>query len=145
MNLAEHDSILPAALIQAYRRTQYRVKQGPGFSLAVDRHSPELAALLQERGAQSAVFITAWNPYGAALPVEENEARQARLLGDLQARGLRAIPGRGCDPSGAWTGEDSLLVPGVNLYTACELGRRHEQNAVLWSGADAIPRLLLLR
>lgn len=145
MNVAEHDSVLPPALIQAYRQAQYRVHQGAGFTLAVNDHSPGLAALLHGRGAESAVFITAWNPLGAALRAEENESRQRRLRGDLQARGLRVVPGRGCDENGTWEGEDSLLVLAVNRYTACALGRRHEQNAVLWSGADAIPRLLLLR
>lgn len=145
MNVAEHDSVLPRDLIQAYRQARYRVHQGAGFTLAVNQYSAELAALLHGRGAESAVFITAWNPLGVALRAEENESRQLRLCEDLQARGLRAVPARGCDANGAWEGEDSLLVPGVSRFTTCELGRLHEQNAVLWSGADAIPRLLLLR
>lgn len=145
MNVAEHDSILPPALIQAYRCARYQVQDGAGFVIAVDAPSPALAALLSARGAASALFITAWNPRGVALDAEENRVRQQRLRRDLQARGLLAIAGHGSDASGNWDGEDSLLVLAVNLYTACELGRRHEQNAVLWSGADAIPRLLLLR
>jgi hypothetical protein len=56
-----------------------------------------------------------------------------------------AIPGIGVHPTGEWRGEPSYLVPGLSRAAAEELGSRFEQNALIWSGADAVPELLLLR
>jgi hypothetical protein len=56
-----------------------------------------------------------------------------------------AIPGIGVHPTGEWRGEPSYLVPGLSREAAEELGRQFEQNALIWSGADAVPELLLLR
>ena len=145
MDVPEHDSVLAAGLIAAYRNARYRVDATPPFELAVDVHSAPLAALIQAQGVAGSAFITAWNPLGVELARGENEARQRRLEVALLARGLRSIDGFGADPGDAWSGEPSRLVLGVNRYTACDLGHRHEQNAVLWMDADAIPRLLLLR
>ncbi len=56
------------------------------------------------------------------------------------------MPGVGSDPGSAWQDEEaSVLVLGLDRIAACEWGRRYEQNAVLWAGINAIPRLLLLR
>jgi hypothetical protein len=35
-------------------------------------------------------------------------------------------------------------VLGLALEAAKSLGRRHEQNAVVWSGPDAVPQLVML-
>ncbi|MGQ0529901.1 MAG: DUF3293 domain-containing protein [Panacagrimonas sp.] len=145
MDVAEHASVLPPQLIAAYRRARYRIAATPAFELGLDLRSPELANLMRAQALWGAAFITAWNPLGARLSLLENRLRQQRLLADLQAGGLRPIEGCGLDADGAWGGEDSLLVLGLTRDRACALGRRHEQNAILWADADAIPRLLLLR
>jgi hypothetical protein len=62
----------------------------------------------------------------------------------LNRLGVRFIDGIGQHPSTAW-GEPSFLVLGVSLETARELGVRHEQNAIIWVGSDAVPQLVLLR
>ncbi len=51
----------------------------------------------------------------------------------------------GQHPSNSWAGEESFLVFGVSLEAAKALGRRFEQNAIVWSAADAVPQLILLR
>lgn len=51
----------------------------------------------------------------------------------------------GQHPSNAWAGEESFLCFGISLEAAKALGRRFEQNAIVWSAADAIPQLILLR
>lgn len=145
MNVAEHESVLPSGLIAAYRAARYQVGQAPAFVLAVDVFSPELAAWMRERACAHAAFITAWNPLGVELSRAQNQARQRRLIDELRGRGLSWIEGHGADPLAGWSDEESLLVLGADRATACDLGRRHEQNAVLWMAADAIPRLLLLR
>ena len=49
------------------------------------------------------------------------------------------------DPTGAWPEEKSFLALGVGEDTARKLGNRLHQDAVVWAGLDAVPRLLLLR
>lgn len=48
------------------------------------------------------VVISAWNPLGMRLPQPVNRARDALLMGELQARGLSARRARGRSPDGAW-------------------------------------------
>lgn len=145
MDVDEHDTVLPAWLVTAYRATRYAVHAQPAFALQIDVPSPELDALMDRGGHESAAYITAWNPLGVDLPQAESAARQACLMHELNARGRRWVEGFGAHPYDHGQGEPSLLVLGVNRVTACDLGRRHGQNALLWVGADAVPHLLLLR
>ena len=45
---------------------------------------------------------------------------------------------------GEWESEDSFLVLGISLEGAQELGAAYGQNAIVWCGEDAIPKLVLL-
>ena len=89
--------------------------------------------------------MTAWNPFSRPLDAEDNAARHAELVDALVARGLAFEPGIGRHPTNGWPGEDSVLVYGLPLDEARALGERFGQNAIVWSGADAVPRLVLLR
>lgn len=145
MDVCEHDSVLPRWLIEAYRATRYRVLAPPSFDLRVNSPSDALARRMRETDATGAVYITAWNPLGVEVDLAQNQRRQDLLLRDLAARGRRWLEAFGAHAEDPSLGEPSVLALGVNRVTACELGRRHEQNAVLWMGEDAVPRLLLLR
>lgn len=63
------------------------------------------------------------------LPEEENLERQWRLSRDIRVRGLGYIP-----IVGRWEGvhERSLFVPNMAREDALELGRKYEQDAVIW-------------
>ncbi|TDU25728.1 uncharacterized protein DUF3293 [Panacagrimonas perspica] len=146
MDVPEHLSALDPGLVAAYRATHYRVDLAPPFTMKVDVHGPGLGRLMQAGGHTGAMFITAWNPLGESLSRDRNEQRQQRLIDELRAAGLAWVPGVGSDPSGAWPDEEvSVLVPDVDRAAACDWGRRHGQNAVLWADTDAVPKLLLLR
>jgi hypothetical protein len=43
------------------------------------------------------------------------------------------------------SGEASYLIFGLTLEAAKALRTRLEQNAIVWTGADAVPQLILLR
>lgn len=144
MDVPEHASELPSGLIAAYRATRFRVDGVPPFDLRVDVPSPELAEFLRGGGHRGAVFITACNPFGKRLRDGENARRHEVLLEELGADGWTWRPGAG-EATGDWTEEASVLVPGIDRVAACAWGRRHQQNAVVWAGSDAVPRLLLLR
>jgi len=137
--------MLDAALVQAYRETEYHVCSVPAFVLHVDRESDALRALLAEHRVQGCAFLTAFNPRSEALSEADNKARQRQLLSELEHRGLVSVPGVGRHPHNGWPEEASVLVLGVTLDQAREFGIRFDQNAVLWAGIDAVPRLILLR
>jgi hypothetical protein len=131
-------------LIRAYQETEYRVTQEHSLVLRVGTPSPELASLYKVKGASCAAFITACNPFSNLLSNEENAKRQADLAAELKRRSLCFFAGVGQHPSGNWQGEASFLVLGLALEAAKTLGKAHDQNAVVWCGADAVPKLVLL-
>lgn len=139
------DSNIAPELIAAYRETHYRVLATPVFTLLIDVHSTGLAELHRARGVDCSAFVTAWNPFSRALDDASNAARQDDLRDTLRRQGREFVEGVGTHPSNAWPGEPSLLVLGITRTDAEALGNRLEQNAIVWCGADARPRLILLR
>ncbi len=142
--------MLPASAIdpptlQAYLETDYRVHGEPGFTLRVGRASAELLAAHKRRRTDCSAFLTACNPFSQPLDAAASAARQAALAKELSGRSLAFVPGVGQHPSNGWPGEDSFLVFGLTLEAAKALGTRLEQNGLVWSGADAVPQLILLR
>ena len=138
-------SDLPRPLIQAYRETHFRVGAPFDFTMLVNQHSQSLASVHDRFGAKASAFITACNPLGAELTVDENDIRQRSFAAELTNRGLIYFEGVGQHPTGDWLGENSFLIIGLELENAKELARQMEQNALVWAGRDAVPRLILLR
>jgi hypothetical protein len=159
-------SAISGELVTAYLSTHYRVMlpappalkglAGTGsasgeeqaFVLRIDQYSAPLSQLFTASGYRCAAFITASNPFSVPHGVEENLAACARFRDELLRRSCRPeqiLDGEGRDPTGAWPGERSFLVLGLDLQTSMLLGREFGQNALLWAGGDAIPRLILLR
>jgi hypothetical protein len=132
--------------IKAYEATHYRAGVGPdAFVLQIGKQSPELALHYNANGANCAVFITAFNPFGKKQDEEANKDAHARLGEVLHPMASAIIEGEGSDPSGKWRPEKSYLTFGIDADAARELGRRFKQDAVVWIGKDAVPQLLLLR
>ncbi len=139
-------SVIDREIIQAYLETQYHVHGDAPATLVAGQANAALAALHRAAGVTCSAFITAWNPFSQpACDVASNARRQAELARELTQRGLRVIDGIGQHPSGHWPGEESFLVLGLTLEDAKAIGVRHAQNAIVWSGADAVPQLILLR
>jgi hypothetical protein len=124
----EIDSAAPPALIQACRETHCKVFTRPG--------SAELAFTL--------LIGQACASQGAAHRLHGVRHELARKL---RARGHRFDAGVGQHPGNGWEcrlGEPSLLAYGPDLEAAEALRRRLGQNAIVWVGTDAVPRLALL-
>jgi hypothetical protein len=136
---------LPESLISAYRATRYRVFTSPDFELAVGQRSSALADLYRTHAANSAAFLTAWNPEGNLQNETANREAFARLQERVAACSVTIIAGFGEDPDGVWAGEESLLALGLSREAACDIGAEFRQNAIVWAGADAVPELILLR
>lgn len=145
-NVLSFLSAIPADTIRAYRETLYHVYTTPPIVLRIDEFNAPLAALHKQSGVASSAFVTACNPLGEqASDASSNVRRQHALALDLTQRGLLFYDGIGQHPANDWPGEPSFLVLGPTLEAAKALGQRYAQNAILWSGADAVAQLVLLR
>lgn len=131
---------LTPELIEAYERALYVLDSGT--VLRIGHCDPDLDRLLEARGATTAAFVTAANPRGEARDRAANEAAMAALQASL---GLPWLAGEGRDPDGRWSAEPSLLVLGMRRAEAEALGRRLEQNAIVFVERGSAPELVLLR
>lgn len=139
-------TIVDPATVRAYSQTHYRATEpGRECVLRVGERNETLLQLQMEHGVNCSAFITACNPYSQMLTDEANRQRQAELASTVNTMGLTGYVGEGRHPDGTWPAEPSFLVLGIDLAGAQALGRRFEQNAVIWCGADAIPKLVMLR
>lgn len=137
---------IPAETIEAYLKTDYRFGHGTDLiTLHINTRSEALSQLYTSSGYTCGAFVTAYNPCGQAQSLETNEAAHARLREKLNTLSPRVIEGAGADPSRNWPEEKSFFALGVDLETAKNLGICYQQNVIVWTGADAVPKLILLR
>ncbi len=136
-------SRVDAALIAAYRAACYRVEAG--FDLSIDRPSTALAAWQAGHGASSSALITACNPASQARSEQWNRAATRQLEAELLQRELAFSATVALDSQDNWPPEPGFLVAGLAREPAAALGRRLGQNALVFAGAEAVPRLILLR
>ncbi len=122
-------------LQRAFEETHYIVHHVPPFTLRIGLTCSELDALLQATGHDCAAFITAWNPMSEPLPEVENRMHQQRLVDELTDKGYRCIPGIGQHPDNGWPGEESVLVPGLQLGEARLISKAYRQWAFVWAEA----------
>ena len=115
------------------------------FTLRIGAENPVLAAVHKRHRVDCSAYVTAHNPYSQVLDDAANAQRHAELGRELRQRSLVAIEGVGRHPSNGWAGETSYLILGLTLEAAKVLGACHQQNAIVWSDADAVPQLILLR
>ena len=126
---------LDEELIAAYRATDYRVFADPPFVLRIGEHCVALDELLAGSGAAGAAFLTAWNPCSEPAPPAVNAARQAELVGIVEAKGWRHWPGEGRGPDPGWPAEPSILILGPSREEARALARDFRQHAIVWAPA----------
>ena len=138
-------STIDRETIQAYLETHYCVQTEPVIVLRVDEPCPDLAVAHDRRNADCSAFLTAWNPLSQVLSGSENASRHVALTNELEHRSLEYVDVVSHHPSNGWPDEPGVLVFGLSLEAAKALGTRYEQNAIVWNGLDAVPRLVLLR
>ena len=139
------ESIIDSGLQKSYRETEYKVLGDEPLTLKVGETCAPLAALHKRHRVDCSAFITACNPFGEDVGIAVNAERHADLGRELGQRRLASIEGLGEHPTNGWPGEASYLVFGLNLQAAKTLGMRLEQNAIVWTGADTVLQLVLLR
>jgi hypothetical protein len=139
-------SVIASNLITSYRRTYYRVGTDcNSISLHIDQYSESLAKLLTASKQLCAAILSAYNPYSQLTSNEENLATHEQLRNLLQHRAYPIIESLNIDPTDQWPPEKSFFVLGLDINTSRSIGQRFNQNAIVWIGKEAIPRLILLR
>ena len=138
-------SVINPDTIQSYLDTEYRVFGDSPFVILIGQGNEELATAQKTHRVDCSAFITAWNPFSQLLSHEVNLQRQEAFAKELAQRSLGYLEGLGQHKSNQWPGEESFLVFGLTLEAAKTLGSKLEQNAIVWSGKDAVPQLILLR
>ena len=140
-------SVIAKNLISGYRGTDYQIGAGAdSISLRIDQYSEPFAKfLIMSSGQSCAAIISADNPYSQRLSNEENLIAHESLRNFLRQHPYPMIKSLNIDPTDLWPAEKSFFVLGLDLSTAKLLGQQFKQNAIVWIGSDAIPRLILLR
>lgn len=133
---------LPDALIRTYEAAVYRIDGTPTVEMKIGSANAGVVTLLARFDVTSAVFVTAFNPFGHRLNAEENAARQRLLIAHVERSGLKAIAGVGFDPNDESIAEASLFVLGANREFADTLLKTFEQNAVVYVDEDGVPGLV---
>lgn len=131
--------MLDTLLLEAYYQTNYKFDD---TLLNIDKTSFKAAALLQPFSPAGGLFITAWNPLGTELTVEENEQANQELKNELLEQGLKVTEGYGESPDGQWR-EDSFFAYPIDQDSSLKLCCTFEQNAVVYVTCTGLPVLLL--
>ncbi len=140
------NSEISADLVASYCRTVYQVGIGvDAFILHIGQYSKPMLELLVLQNVSSAVIISAYNPLSQAQSYKKNLTAHAALLKILRTDAVSFVEGKNIDPSGTWVDEKSICIFGMSFDTAQVLGRQFSQNAIVWVGNNAVPRLVLLR
>ena len=139
-------SVIAKDLIASYLHANYQIGADPdSIFLRIDQYSKPLAKLLIASGQSCAAIISAYNPCSRRLSNEKNCAAHESLRNLLHRHSYPIIECLNTDPADIWPAEKSFFVPGLDLNSAQTLGQQFDQNAIVWIGSDAIPRLILLR
>jgi Protein of unknown function (DUF3293) len=143
--MSSFDSEISQETVQAYQETEFRVFAENSLVLKISIKSEDLLTLYKDHRSETCAFVTACNPIGDLLSEEKNFNLQKQLEEEIKFRGLNFIPGEGKHPIGSWQGEASFLIFDLSLESAKTLGRKFNQNAIVWCDQNAIPQLILLR
>ena len=128
-------------LLMAYQTTCYSILN-PKIDIYLNKENEELNRFLKANHFTSWCFITAWNPFSKALPLEENKALNLLLEQDLKAYNVFTAEGK--DSDGNWPPEISFFVGNISADHAITLGKKYNQNAIVFSAFDKKAALITL-
>jgi hypothetical protein len=128
-------------LLAGYQATCYSILN-PNIDIYLDKENKELQTFLIEQNFHSWCFITAWNPFSNALSLPENKALNSRLEADLINYAVFLAEGK--DTLGDWPPEISFFVANITEEDAVALGKKYQQNAIVYGRINETARLITL-
>jgi hypothetical protein len=131
-----------ATLKMAYEQAIYEVYYGQAtIQIKIGESCPVLDSLIAEGDRSSWALITAFNPYSQLLSELENQQRHQRLTQQLTELQLPLFPAVGKDQAGVWIPEPGLLILGIERVEAIAIGRKFEQNAIVYGELNQLAEL----
>jgi hypothetical protein len=126
------------SLIEVYIATRWRVRTPTGTLLV---------RIGQPTPIVNGAIVTAYNPASRLLPRSSNRGANRRLLARLRRLAAEVCPAAalGHGPEAALWREPGLGVRGPSLDTLVRLGGDFGQNALVWTDAEGIARLVVCR
>ena len=121
-----------ASLQTAYEQAVYEVYNGKNtIEFSIGEYCPELDRIIFTEYSSWAL-ITAYNPYSQCLSEAENRQRHQKLLDYLSNLQLTSLAAVGKDRKNIWIPEQSLVILGLNRQSAIAIGRKFQQNAIVY-------------
>lgn len=136
-------SAIDPETLRAWHETDYVVDDDPPLVLRIGERNDGLRILFASFNAESAAFITAWNPGGELASEDQNHDRQADLLAEIEQLRLNYFVGRGEHPASGRV-EDSYLVLGITQDQATALARQFGQLGYVWIPISGVPEIVVL-
>jgi hypothetical protein len=128
-------------LIEAYKNTKYIVFD-LNLTIVIDKSNLEINELLVKHNTNEWAFITAYNPYSRVLTNEENRIRHNELI--EMTENYVTFEGHGVGEDPTWEPELSLFIIGISKVDASKVGKKFEQNAIVYGNINNSPELLIL-
>jgi len=128
-------------LIEAFKNTKYKVFE-PDIIIEIGVLNQDVDGLLIEYKSVEWAFITAYNPYSRVLTNDENKMRHDELK-EL-TKSYITFEGHGVGEDPAWEPELSLFILGISKEEASLIGKKFEQNAIVYGKTNSEPELLIL-
>ena len=128
-------------LLMAYQATCYSIIN-PKIDIYLNEENEEFNRFLKVHHFTSWCFITAWNPFSKALLLEENKTLNRLLEEDL--KGHNIFPAEGKDTIGNWPPEISFFVGDISIEQAITLGKKYNQNAIVFGALNKKATLITL-
>ena len=133
--------MITTKLLEAYKATCYEIIQ-PKIAIYIEKENEALQTFLKENEIINWCFITAWNPYSNALSQEENSSLNESLRLDL--KDYKILEAQGKDTIGNWPPEPSFFVANISEDQAIALGKKYQQNAIVYGTINETARLITL-
>ncbi len=130
-------------LINAYMETNYFIDK-ISIPLKINKYNSFLQNIYDNNNINTCAYITAYNPYSKRVNIDKNIKNNESLKSLLDEKNYKYIEGFGSHPSNEWEKEYSFFIINIDYNSACDIGRKYNQNAILWCNDNCIPQLILL-
>ncbi len=129
------------SLIESYKKTKYKVFE-PTITIEIGIFNQDLNNLILNHNSNEWAFITAYNPYSKVLTNDENKIRHYELK-ELTENYV-TFEGHGVGEDPTWEPELSLFIIGISKVEASKIGKKFEQNAIVYGELNNSAELIIL-
>ena len=128
-------------IIDAYKNTKYFVFE-LDLTIEIGKLNQHIDEIILKYNSNEWAFITAYNPYSKVLIDKENQIRHDELK-EL-TKDYVSFEGHGIGEDPTWEPELSLFIIGISKVEASKIGKKFEQNAIVFGELDNLPELIVL-